>query len=169
MDFPGAAGFIGGVHTSLIPSPAGRVQHLAFAAGLLLLTGCVTPSSGPAPAPTKVATLQAQPEPTGAITSPTGTEISCRIQMIDGKEVQSSDSLKTGHHRVIVALGSGENEHVGDVDLLIPAAKNYRLKAERNAEMFTLSLIEVETGKVAATSAALVDQVMKFKVFVGQK
>ncbi len=173
MDFPCADSFIGGVSMSLMSSLAGRVQQLVLAAGLLLLAGCVTPSSEPGPTPTKVATLQAQAQAqarsTGVMTSPTGTEIACRIQMIDGQEVTSSDSLKPGHHRVIVALGSNEQEHVGDVDLLIPAAKNYRLKAERNAEMFTLSLIEVETGEVAATSSALVDQVMKFKVFVGQK
>ena len=72
-------------------------------------------------------------------------------------------------HRVIVALGSNENEHVGDVDLLIPAAKNYRLKAERDDETFIISLVEDDSGKIAATSTALVSQVMKFKVFVGQK
>jgi hypothetical protein len=89
--------------------------------------------------------------------------------MIDGVDAEGSDRIQPGHHRVIVALGAGENEHVGDVDLLIPAAKNYRLKAERDDEMFQLSLIETDTGKVAATSAAPVSQVMKFKVFVGQK
>ena len=89
--------------------------------------------------------------------------------MIDGVDAEGSERLLPGHHRVIVALGSGENEHVGDVDLLIPAAKNYQLKAERGEEMFTLTLIETDSGKVAATSSALVGQVMKFKVFVGQK
>ena len=88
--------------------------------------------------------------------------------MIDGIEAASSDKLQPGHHRVIVALGSNENEHVGDVDLLIPAAKSYRLKAERNDENFTLSLLEEGTDKIAATSSALPNQVMKFKVFVIQ-
>ncbi|HWA25779.1 MAG TPA: hypothetical protein VG734_08970 [Lacunisphaera sp.] len=143
---------------------------LPIAVLLPLAAGCVTTQSGPAP--TKVATLQALPQPEpGAATTPAvaANEVSCRIQMIDGKEVQSSDSLITGHHRVIVALGTGESQHLGDVDLLIPAAKNYRIKAERNAELFTITLIEADTGKVAAQSAAMVDQVMKFKVFVGQK
>jgi len=135
---------------------------------LTLAAGCVTTQTETAP--TKAATLQAQPQPeSGGMTTPAANEVSCRIQMIDGQEVQSSDSLSTGHHRVIVALGTAESEHLGDVDLLIPAAKNYRIKAGRNAEMFTITLIESDTGKVAAQAAAMVDQVMKFKVFVGQK
>ena len=139
-----------------------------LAALLLLLAGCSSPTAVTPPAKAKpVATIQTQAPSTDV--SPANKEIRCQIHMIDGVDAEGSDSLKPGHHRVIVALGAGENEHVGDVDLLIPAAKNYRLKAERNEEMFTLSLIEADTGKVAATSAALVNQVMKFKVFVGQK
>jgi len=133
----------------------------------LFLTGCSSPTAGTPPAKGKpVATIQTQAPSTDV--SPANKEIRCHIHMIDGKDAEGSDSLQPGHHRVIVALGAGENEHVGDVDLLIPAARNYRLKAERDEEMFRLSLIETDTGKVAATSAALVGQVMKFKVFVGQ-
>jgi hypothetical protein len=163
MDFTDTAGFIDRVHSSC----ARVLRFLPITMVLLLVAGCETTQTGSTP--TKVATLQVQPETGTAVTTPAGKEIPCRIQMIDGVEARGSDSLKTGHHRVIVAFGSGENEHVGDVDLLIPAAKNYRLKAERNAEMFTLSLIETDTGKVAAQAVAMVDQVMKFKVFVGQK
>jgi hypothetical protein len=141
---------------------------LPVAALLLILTGCSSPSpSGQPVRNTKAATLQEHAPSVDA--SPANKEIRCHIQMIDGIEAASSDKLQPGHHRVIVALGSNENEHVGDVDLLIPAAKSYRLKAERNDETFTLSLLEDDTGKVAATSAALVSQVMKFKVFVSQK
>ena len=141
---------------------------LPFAAVVLIAAGCSSPTTGPALGkPKPVATIQTQAPSTEV--SPANKEIRCHIHMIDGKEAGGSDSLQPGHHRVIVALGSGENEHVGDVDLLIPAARNYRLKAERNEEMFTITLIEADTGKIAATSAALVDQVMKFKVFVGQK
>ena len=133
----------------------------------LFLTGCSSPTAGTPPAKGKpVATIQTQAPSTDV--SPANKEIRCHIHMIDGKDAEASDSLQPGHHRVIVALGAGENEHVGDVDLLIPAARNYRLKAERDEEMFRLSLIETDTGKVAATSAALAGQVMKFKVFVGQ-
>ena len=135
---------------------------------LLVLAGCSSPPATTPPAtPAPVATIQTQAPSTDA--SPANKEIRCHIHMIDGVDAEGSDSLKPGHHRVIVALGAGENEHVGDVDLLIPAAKNYRLKAERDEEMFRLSLVEADTGKIAATSAALADQVMKFKVFVGQK
>ncbi len=134
-----------------------------FAAGLFLLTGCMTPSGSSR----AVATLQ-EHVPSLA-ESPGNKEIRCHIQMIDGVEAVASDKLQPGHHRVIVALGNLENEHVGDVDLLIPAAKSYRLKAEQNDETFTLSLLEEDTAKVAATSTALVNQVMKFQVFVIQK
>lgn len=163
MDISLSAALICGVHLSRVRA----LRLLPLATLLLLAAGCVTTQTQTEP--TKAATLRTQPETRDVVPTLTGTEIAVRIQMIDGVEAQGSDSLKTGHHRVIVALGSGEQEHVGDVDLLIPAAKNYRLKAERNAEMFTLSLIETDTGKIAAQAAAMVDQVMKFKVFVGQK
>ena len=139
-----------------------------LAALLLVLAGCSSPTAGlPRGKDKAVATIQTQ-EPNPAV-SPGTKEIRCHIHMIDGVDAGGSDSLRPGHHRVIVALGSGEQEHVGDVDLLIPAARNYRLKAERADDTFTISLVEVDTGKVATTSSALVDQVMKFKVFVGQK
>lgn len=116
--------------------------------------------------PEAVATLQEHiPSP---VDSPANKEIRCHIQMIDGVEAAGSDTLHTGHHRLIVALGIEGSEHVGDVDLLIPAAKNYRLKAEQHDEMFTISLIEDDTGNVAATSTAPANQVMQFKVFVIQ-
>ncbi len=134
---------------------------------LLLVAGCSSPQAGLTGSEKAVATIQANVP--GPDQSPASKEIRCHLQMIDGVEAEVSAQLRPGHHRVIVALGSNENEHVGDVDLLIPAARNYRLKAERNEEMFTLSLIEADTGKVAATSAALVNQVMKFQVFVIQK
>ncbi len=141
-----------------------------FAVALLLpfLTGCSSLPVSPPPAAGKaVATLQ-EHSPNLEV-SPTNKEIRCHIQMIDGVETGVGEKLRPGHHRVIVALGSNESEHVGDVDLLIPAAINYRLKAERNDEIFTLSLLEEGTGKVAATSSARVSQVMQFQVFVIQK
>ena len=144
------------------------MKHLLPSAVLLLVfTGCAEVPEGAASKTKPVATIQTQAPSTEV--SPANKEIRCHIHMIDGVDAEGSDRLKPGHHRVIVALGEGENEHVGDVDLLIPAARNYRLKAERGEEMYTLSLIELDSGKVAATSAALVSQVMKFKVFVGQK
>ena len=141
---------------------------LPFAALLLVLTGCSSLPDALRPGKGKaVATLQEHvPSPE---VSPANKEIRCHIQMIDGVEAQASDALKPGHHRVIVALGNEGSEHVGDVDLLIPAAKSYRLKAEREEEIFTLSLIEEGTGKVSAAAKAETNQVMKFQVFVLQK
>jgi len=144
------------------------MKRLSAFALILVAAGCSSPTTSSPPAKAKpVATIQTQAPSIDV--SPANKEIRCHIHMIDGLDAEGSTSLQPGHHRVIVALGAGENEHVGDVDLLIPAARNYRLKAERNEEMFTITLIEADTGKVAATSAALVSQVMKFKVFVGQK
>jgi hypothetical protein len=111
--------------------------------------------------------LQVQPPSQDA--SPTNKEIVCQIQMIDGVMVGGSDRLRPGHHRLIVALGAQEGEHTGDVDLVIPQAKIYRLRAERDREAFTLSLIDAESSKVVATSTAQAGQVMQFQVFVIQK
>lgn len=101
--------------------------------------------------------------------SPDNKEIVCQIQMIDGVMAASGDRLRPGHHRLIVALGAQEGEHTGDVDLVIPQAKSYRLRAERDKEAFTMSLLEVETSKIVATSTAQAGQVMQFQVFVIQK
>ena len=141
-----------------------RLKYLVPAC-LLWLAGCAAPWGSNQPK-----TGAALPGPGAGLDASTGNkEIRCHLQMIDGVEAGSGDRLRPGHHRVIVALGGSGDEHVGDVDLLIPGEKNYGLKAERNEEAFMLSLIELETGKVAATSAALAGQVMKFKVFVSQR
>lgn len=137
-------------------------------AGLVLgLAGCATSPGGPGLSPAKVATLEVQkPSPEAA---PDNKEIICQIQMIDGVMVGHSDKLKPGHHRLVVVFGSIEGEHTGDVDLIIPAAKDYRLKAEREDDTFTLSLVEVGTSNVVATSSAVASQLMTFRVFVMQK
>ncbi|MGV3498660.1 MAG: hypothetical protein ACO1OR_07530, partial [Hydrogenophaga sp.] len=72
-------------------------------------------------------------------------------------------------HRLVVALGDKDSEFTGDVDLVIPAARDYRLKAERDDDTFTLSLIETQTGKAVATSSAQAAPMMQFQVFVLQK
>ena len=115
----------------------------------------------------KVATLEAQVAK--AEVAPAEKEIACRIQMIDGVMVAKSDRLKPGHHRLVVALGSQEGEYTGDVDLIIPAAKDYRLKAERDDDIFTLSLVDMESTQVVALSSAQANQIMTFQVFVIQK
>jgi hypothetical protein len=145
---------------------AGLLTRLLAALGLLLLAGCTTPTSAPPP-PEKGATLQVQPAKTSAV--PTDKEIACRIQLIDGALVASSEGLKPGHHRLVVALGDKEGEFTGDVDLVIPAVRDYRLRAERDEETFTVSLVEVPSGKVVATSSAQAAPMMQFQVFVIQK
>jgi hypothetical protein len=55
------------------------------------------------------------------------------------------------------------------VDLVIPAAKDYRLKAEREDDTFTLSLVDAESSQVVALSSAQANQIMTFQVFVIQK
>ena len=141
---------------------------LPVLATLLLLVGCTTPRdtmrAGQAGA---VATIRVYvPSPVEAAA---GHEVRCVIQSIDGALVGSSDSLTPGKHRLIVALTAGGSEHVGDVDLIIPEPKNYRLKAEKKDDSFTLSLVEVTTAQVVATSTAPTGQQMKFLVFVIQK
>ena len=169
VDFSRAHGFIGRMNQPSRPDAlAGLMSRLLLATGLvLMLTGCVTTQSGGSAAPEKVATLEVQAP--SAAPSPENREIACQIQLIDGAKVASSDRLRPGHHRLVVALGGNEGEYTGDVDLVIPAARDYRLKAEREDDTFTLSLIETDTGKVVATSSAQADQIMSFQVFVIQK
>ena len=97
-----------------------------------------------------------------------GNEVGCEIQSIDGITLDGGDRLSPGKHRLIVSFNSGGKAYVGDVDLVIPEAKNYRLKAERKDDSITLSLVEAKTAKVVATSTAPAEQQMKFLVFVIQ-
>lgn len=143
---------------------------LPLVALLFLLAGCTTTPKGDsmrAGQAGAVATIKVYvPSP---VETAAGNDVRCQIQLIDGVAVESSDSLTPGKHRLIVALHSEGKEYVGDVDLIIPEPKNYRLKAERKEDSFTLSLVEVGTAKAVATSTAPLDHVMKFLVFVIQK
>lgn len=168
MDISSLPGLINPVQTPHCGFLTGRAMRIIPLAGLVLvIAGCATSPGGLALGPAKVATLEVQAPKAEA--TPENKEIACRIQMIDGEMVGHSDKLKPGHHRLVVALGLQEGEHTGDVDLIIPAAKDYRLKAEREDDTFTLSLVEADTGKMVATSAAAVAQLMTFQVFVIQK
>lgn len=166
VDFYPAAGLMDRMNLPCTDVLSGLLPRLWAVLGLVLLAGCTTPTSAPPPTE-KGATLQVQAaKPTA---TPSDKEIACRIQFIDGAMVASSESLKRGHHRLVVALGNNEGEFTGDVDLVIPAARDYRLKAERDEDTFTLSLIEADSGKVVATSAAQAAPMMQFQVFVLQK
>lgn len=158
---------MGQMNLSRTDALAGLLSRLWATLGLLLLAGCSTPTS--APPPEKGATLQVQPMGAAAAVAPASKEVACQIQLIDGALVASREGLKPGHHRLVVALGANEGEFVGDVDLIIPAAKDYRLRAEREDDTFTLSLVETQTGKAVATSSAQAAALMTFQVFVLQK
>ncbi|HEX2860433.1 MAG TPA: hypothetical protein VHN79_02290 [Lacunisphaera sp.] len=157
------------MQTYRLDSRTSRITRFLLLAGWgLLIAGCATSSdSGLGILPAKVATLEAQ-APRSAAT-PESNEVACRIQLIDGAMVASSDRLKPGHHRLVVALGATEGEYAGDVDLVIPAAKDYRLRAEHEDETFTVSLMEADSGRIVATSSAPEAPLMNFKVFVMQK
>jgi hypothetical protein len=168
LDIPAPPGLISPVQTTRSGFLATRAMRFIPLAGVVLgLAGCATLPETIGLSTPKVATLKVQqpsPEP-----SPESKEIVCRIQMIDGVMVAGSDGLKPGHHRLVVSFGTQEGEFSGDVDLVVPAAKDYRLKAEREDDTFTLSLVEVKSGNIVATSSAEASQVMTFQVFVIQK
>jgi hypothetical protein len=54
------------------------------------------------------------------------------------------------------------------VDLLIPEAKRYELRAKRKGDAFMLSIVEIADNKVIATSTAPLNDHLKFLVFVVQ-
>ena len=137
---------------------------------ILVLGGCTTASHETASTRQviiAVASLKVHvPSPVEAAA---GNEIRCQIQSIDGTAVSASDDLSPGKHRLIVTLESLKQEFVGEVELIIPEPRNYRLKAERKDDAFTLSLVEVESSRTVATSTATAAPRMKFLVFVIQK
>ena len=139
---------------------------------LVLLGGCMTPraripSGHTAPAAPAAATLEVhRPSP---IEFFTGYEAKCEILSIDGAPVDPSSRLLPGNHTLNVSLSYLGRDYSGDVDLIIPEAKGYELKAKRKGDAFTLSIIDVEADKTIATSTAAIDDHMKFLVFVVQK
>jgi len=156
-------------HTRVDSRNSGKWCWLPCAALSLLLAGCATLPDGSKTITTKAATLQAAVPPSYPVTKEGAREITCTIQMIDGNMVSSSDRLLPGHHRLVVGFGGTEGEFSGDVDLVIPAAKTYRLMAEKEEDTFTLALVEQDTAKVVATSSAPIAPMMEFQVFVIQK
>jgi hypothetical protein len=168
MDIFPPSGLIDGVQTIRCGALTNRaIRFIPLVGVVLVLAGCAMSSGESGIGPAKVATLEVQmPKPEAA---PDNKEIACRIQMIDGVMVGKSDRLKPGHHRLVVAIGLQEGEYSGDVDLVIPAAKDYRLKAEREDDTFTLSLVDAESSQVVALSSAQANQIMTFQVFVIQK
>jgi hypothetical protein len=138
---------------------------------LLLLGGCMTPQARiprghPSPS-APVATLEVHRA--SPIEYFTGYEARCQIQSIDGATVDSSYQLLPGNHTLTVLLSHLGREYSGDVDLIIPEAKSYELKAKRTGDAFTLSIVDVAADKTIATSTAPLNEHMKFLVFVVQR
>lgn len=149
------------------------MKALPFLIFLLALAGCATPpptaSSGskhPAPS-TPLASLGVRRN--NALGFFTGYEARCEIRSIDGVAVDSDFELTPGNHTLTVALSHHGRDYAGDVDLVIPEAKRYELKARRKGDAFMLSILDIQADKVIATSIAPVNDHMKFLVFVVQR
>jgi len=148
---------------------------------LLCLAGCknfpmltrasrapASASAGPAPTPAPTATLEVHRAT--VVEFFTGYEARCEIHSIDGAAVMDANyQLLPGNHTLTVSLNHLGRDYTGDVDLVIPEARNYELKAKRKGDAFTLSIVDVEADKIIATSTAAINDHMKFLVFVVQK
>ncbi len=135
---------------------------------LLLLGGCAAPSDqAPASQTKPVATLNG--DPAAPMENFMGDEIHCQMQSIDGDTVGAAYQLRPGKHTLIANLGSQGKEYVGVVQLLIPEARAYRIKARRKDDAVTVTLVDEEAKKIIATSTAPLSEQMNFYVFVVQK
>jgi hypothetical protein len=137
---------------------------------LLLLGGCSTYfAKSPAPAPVSTAPVATiDTHRMGVLDFFTGNDVPCQIRSIDGISVDTDFRLPPGNHTLTILLTHLGREYVGDVDLVIPEAKNYELKARRKGDAFTLSLVDAEAEKTVATSTASSNDRLKFLVFVVQ-
>jgi len=145
------------------------MKTLASLLLLLLLSGCAT---GPAGKPkTTPAAPKAQATVTGdaadATTDFMGGEIHCRIQSIDGESIDDRTTLSPGRHTVIAVLTSQGEEYVAVIQLGLPEARAYRIRAHLRDDAVTVTLTENGDKLVATSTAALAPQ-MKFNVFVKQ-
>lgn len=155
------------------------MKNLLPLLAVLLLGGCMmpwsktsarhlAPATATGAAPTgPVATLEVHRA--NPIELFSGYEARCAILSIDGAPIDSNYQLLPGNHTLTVSLLHLGQEYVGDVDLVIPEAKSYELKAKRKGDAFTLSIVDVESDKIIATSTAPLTERLKFLVFVVQK
>ena len=151
-----------------------KMKNLLPLMVLLLLGGCMTPR---AKTPTGHLSPSAPAAPVASLevhrASPieffTGYEAKCQILSIDGAAVDSTIQLLPGNHTLTVSLNHLGSDYTGDVDLVIPEAKSYELKAKRKGDAFTLSIVDVAEDRIIATSTSPLNDHMKFLVFVVQK
>ncbi|MBL9215975.1 MAG: hypothetical protein JNG83_10910 [Opitutaceae bacterium] len=149
------------------------MKRLPFLVLALVLGGCTTPAmkdpaAADAPSATAPAVATLTPSPASRFDFFLGHDVECRIETIDGIALEKDPPLTPGKHRLLVVLQSAGKEFVGEVDLVIPAARQYQLKAKRKDDAFTVSLVDTETSAIIATSTAPAAARMKFLVFVVQ-
>jgi hypothetical protein len=143
---------------------------------MLLLGGCVThtakiPAVPPGSATSSPAVATIDVHRAGVLDFFTGNDVPCQIRSIDGVGIDTNFRLPPGNHTLTILLTHLGHEYVGDVDLVIPEAKTYELKARRKGDAFTLSLVDAESDKTIATSTAPLTDTdrLKFLVFVVQR
>lgn len=141
---------------------------------LLLLAGCASrpanvPTTGLAPVQAPApATATVTGDPVGAATDFMGGEIHCRIQSIDGDPVSDTTTLAPGRHSIIAVLNTQDQDYVGVIQIGLPEARPYRIRAHRRDDAVTVTLVEGGDKLIATSTAPLAAQ-MKFDVFVKQK
>ncbi len=147
------------------------MKYFLMLCGLIGLSGCVTRTAKMPPTRPEGAPLFASIEVnrTNPIEFFTGYETRCKIHSIDGVSVINSNyELSPGNHTLTVSLSHLGHNYVGEVNLLIPEAKRYELRAKQQGDAFMLSIVEVAGDKVIATSTAALNDHMEFLVFVVQ-
>jgi len=136
---------------------------------LVLLAGC---ASRPAPTAPNSASAQATVtvtgDPAGAATDFMGGEIHCHIQSIDGDPVSDTARLSPGRHSIIAVLNSQDQVYIGVIQIGVPDARPYRIRAHRREDAVTVTLVG-ECDRLIATATAPLAAQMKFDVFVKQK
>lgn len=134
---------------------------------LVLLAGCASRPAGNTPnSASPQATVTG--DPAGATTDFMGGEIHCHIQSIDGDPVSETAQLTPGRHSIIAVLNSQDQDYIGVIQIGVPDARPYRIRAHRREDAVTVTLVG-EGDKLIATATAPLAAQMKFDVFVKQK
>jgi len=150
-------------------SQAVAMKPLLILTALFLVAGCTTPQATRRAVELKSPVASLEVRRTNPIEFFTGYEARCEIISIDGAGAGESCQLSPGNHTLTVSLKHLGREYSGDVDLVIPEARRYELKAKRKGDAFMLSIVDIGTGRIIATSTATLNDHMRFLVFVVQQ